>query len=129
MYRNPIDTSLLVIVYKYFYRNSIAMSSSQKCPQLTAAAEHQTQVGAGQVSLREKKVSLRVAMPYSGSQDGKRLSEQKMGEKILASVSTRQLFDLPECRHIEQEIEDIVRAGKQGMYKKQTVDRAPLRTN
>jgi len=43
-------------------------------------------------------------------------------------VSTRQLFDRSQCRQIERKIDDIVRLGKQGRYKKQTVDRAPLRT-
>ena len=59
-------------------------------------------------------------MPYNGWKPDEK--------KILASVTTRQLFDSEECRKIERKIEEMVRDGKQGMYKKQTVDRAPLRT-
>ena len=59
-------------------------------------------------------------MPYHGRKPDE--------QRILASVTTRQLFDSDECRRIERKIEEMVREGKQGVYKKQTVDRAPLRT-
>ena len=67
-------------------------------------------------------------MPQDGRLDGRSFSDQMMEDKILSSVSTRQLFDRSQCRVIEKKIDEIVLKGKQGLYKKQTVDRAPLRT-
>jgi len=60
--------------------------------------------------------------------DSRRFSDQMTEKKILSSVSTKQMFDKTQCREIEKKIDETVRLGRQGHYKKQTVDRAPLRT-
>eukprot|EP00092_Neocalanus_flemingeri_P018128 GFUD01019620.1.p1 GENE.GFUD01019620.1~~GFUD01019620.1.p1 ORF type:complete len:724 (+),score=240.63 GFUD01019620.1:129-2174(+) len=67
-------------------------------------------------------------MPQDGLQDDRSFFDQTIEKKILSSVSARQLFDRSECRQIEKKIDEIVSQGRQGLYKKQTVDRAPLRT-
>ena len=51
-----------------------------------------------------------------------------MEQKILSSVKTTQLFHAKDCEEIEKHIDDMVQIGKRGVYKKYTVDRAPLRT-
>ncbi|PIK51615.1 putative RNA demethylase ALKBH5-like [Apostichopus japonicus] len=52
-------------------------------------------------------------------------------EKRKISHGIKQIHDVfaeSECKKIEEEIDEIVNKSKKGLYKKQTVDRAPLRS-
>ena len=48
-------------------------------------------------------------------------------KQIQSGIQQKHFFSNEQCRHIEKKIDKVVFLGKEGFYKKSTVDRAPLR--
>ena len=66
-------------------------------------------------------------IPRSRYDSQSQLQREEVLQKIHSGIRQRRLFDDDTCRLIESKIDNVVRTAEVGVYRKHTVDRAPLR--
>jgi len=66
-------------------------------------------------------------IPRSRYDSQSQIQREEVLQKIHSGIRQRRLFDDDTCRLIESKIDDVVRTAEVGVYRKHTVDRAPLR--
>ena len=66
-------------------------------------------------------------IPRSKYDNQTQVQREDVLQKIHSGIRQRRLFDDEACKTIEGKIDNVVRAAEVGVYRKHTVDRAPLR--
>lgn len=63
---------------------------------------------------------------YGHSDDSAELREQE-ARRVKSSIQQKSIFSPEQCKLIEEKIDEVVAKAEAGLYRKHTVDRAPLR--